>query len=819
MASPSEGTEQESPRLIEEEMKSAYLDYAMSVIIGRALPDVRDGLKPVHRRILYAMGEMGLTHKKPYKKSARVVGEVLGKFHPHGDLAAYESLVRMAQDFSMRYPLVRGQGNFGSIDGDNPAAMRYTETRLRKLAEDLLEDLDQDTVDFQPNYDASLKEPIVLPSKVPNLLLNGCTGIAVGMTTNVPPFNFNEVIDATLKVLDEPEVTGLDLLEVMPGPDFPTGGIIIGTTGIKHLFAQGKGHIIVRGKTSLEKTKKGKDAIIITEIPYLVNKAKLVEAIANLVKEKRVNGISDLRDESDREGMRIVIELKRNEDPEIVKNLLFKYSRLQSTFSANMVVIVDNRPKVLNVCQILKEFIKHREVVVTRRTQYQLKKAEERAHILEGIVKALDKLDQTIAAVKKSKSRNEASQALIKLLSITPTQAKAILEMRLQSLTSMEQDSVRTEHGELLKKIIDYKDILDKPERIISIIRKELAEMKKKYGDERRTGIEQGEETPFIMEDLIKEEDVIVTVSNAGYAKRVPIDTYRVQHRGGKGIIGTTTREGDFAKHLFIASTHTYLLAFTTNGKVYWLKVYRIPEGSRQSKGKAFVNLLNLEKGDQVSAILPVGDFKNLNTFFITKKGMVKKTSVESYSRPRSTGIIAINLVKGDEVVDVLLTSGNDEVLLMTKLGMSIRFDEGQTREMGRNTMGVRGIRVRKNDNVISGVIVQPSKSLFTITENGYGKRTPFSEYRPQNRAGMGLINIKTEGRNGAVVDAKCVTPDDELMLISRNGILIRVPVSGISEIGRNTMGVRVMRVKGDDKVISVAKLTYSEEGEDELSE
>ena len=818
MAIVSEKTEPESQRLIEEEMKSAYLDYAMSVIIGRALPDVRDGLKPVHRRILYAMGEMGLVHNKPFKKCARVVGEVLGKFHPHGDVAVYDSMVRMAQSFSMRYPLVDGQGNFGSIDGDNAAAMRYTEARLHRLAEDILQDIEQDTVDFQPNFDASLKEPIVLPSKVPNLLLNGSTGIAVGMTTNVPPFNFTEVIDATLKVIEQPDLTSMDLLEVMPGPDFPTGGIIVGTSGIRHLFAHGKGHLTLRGKVELETKSNGREWLIITEIPYQLNKSLLIKEIARLVKDKRIKGISDLRDESDREGMRVVIELKRNEDPEVVKNLLFKHSRLQSTFSANMVVIVDNRPKVLNVYQILQEFLKHRTEVINRRTQYQLTKAEERAHILEGIVKALNNLDSTIKTIRKAKGREDAANALIKLLEITTKQAKAILEMRLQSLTSLEQTGVRKEHDNLLKKITDLKDILGSKERVIVIIKDELLEMRERYGDERRTEILEIEDFSLEMEDLIKEEEVVVTVSKAGYAKRVPIDTYRTQHRGGKGIIGTVTREGDFVKHMFISSTHSYLLIFTTNGRVYWLKVFQLPEGSRQAKGKALVNLVNLRPDEKISTILPVREFDECYTFFVTKKGTVKKTALKAYSRPRSTGIIAIHLDEGDEVVDVLLTDGKSDILLASRNGMSITFNERQAREMGRGTRGVRGITLRKGDVVTAAVIADNTKSLFTITENGFGKRTPLSEYRRQNRGGMGLINIKTAGRNGVVVDAKAVGSEDELMLISRNGILIRVPVGGISEIGRNTMGVRIMRMKStDDKVMSVAAIRHSAEGAEEI--
>lgn len=807
----------EESRLIEEEMKSSYLNYAMSVIIGRALPDVRDGLKPVHRRILYAMGEMGLVHSKPFKKSARVVGEVLGKYHPHGDLAVYDSLVRMAQPFSMRYPLVNGQGNFGSIDGDNAAAMRYTETRLHRLAEELLQDLDQETVDFQANFDASLKEPIVLPSKVPNLLLNGSTGIAVGMTTNIPPFNFREVIDATLKVIEQPGITGMELLEVMPGPDFPTGGIIVGTEGIRHLFARGRGHLIVRGRVELEKGQNDRERLIITEIPYQLNKSQLIEEIAELVKEKRIEGISDLRDESDREGMRVVIELKRNEDAEVVKNLLFKHSRLQSTYSANMVVIVDNGPKVLNICQIIQEFLKHRTEVVTRRARYQLARAEERAHILEGIVKALDQLDSTIQAIRKAKGREEATKALIKLLGLTIKQAKAILEMKLQSLTSLEQEGVRNERDDLLKKIIDLKDILASPARVTGIIKDELREMRERYGDERRTEINENEEISLEMEDLIKEEDVVVTVSNAGYAKRVPIDTYRTQNRGGKGIIGTVTRDEDSVKHMFISSTHSYLLVFTTNGRVYWLKVFQIPEGSRQAKGKALVNLVGMSPEEKVSTILPLREFDERYTFFVTKNGTVKKTSLGAYSHQRNTGIIAISLDGGDEVVDVLLTDGKSDILLASREGMSIAFNEQQVREMGRGTRGVRGIALRKGDRVSAAVVADNSKSLFTITENGYGKRTQLSEYRRQNRGGMGLINIKTAGRNGAVVDAKAVSDDDELMLISRNGIIIRVPVNGISEIGRNTMGVTVMRMDGDDKVINVAALRRSAEGDEEI--
>ncbi len=806
-------------RLIEEEMKASYLDYAMSVIIGRALPDVRDGLKPVHRRILYAMGEMGLVHSKPFKKSARVVGEVLGKYHPHGDLAVYDSLVRMAQPFSLRYPLVNGQGNFGSIDGDNPAAMRYTETKLHSIAEELLLDLDEDTVDFQPNFDASLEEPLVLPSKVPNLLVNGSTGIAVGMSTNVPPFNLREVIDATLKVIGTPGITGAALLDVMKGPDFPTGGIIVGTAGIRQLFSSGRGHLTVRARIRTEELKSKKEALIVTEIPYQLNKSQLIEEIAELVKDKRVEGISDLRDESDREGMRIVIEIKRDADPDIVKNLLFKHSRLQSTFSANMVVISQNRPRVLNVCQLIEEFLKHRTVVITRRTAFRLARAEERAHLIEGLVKALDRLDDTIAAIRKSKSRETALAALVSLLGLTELQGKAILEMRLQSLTSLEQDSVRKEREDILRTILDYRDILAKPERVTRLIRDELAEVREKYGDDRRTEILTTDEEPLESEDLIRDEQVVVTISNAGYAKRVPVDTYSAQHRGGKGVIGTTAREGDVARHLFVASTHSYLLVFTTNGRVYWLKVFQIPEESRQSKGKALANLLSLAPDEKVSAVLPVRAFKEHYTFFVTRKGMVKKTPLEEYSNPRQSGIIAIRLDEGDEVVSVLLTDGKSDVLLATRDGTAIRFGEGQVRETGRSTQGVRGISLRADDEVRAAVIIAGEQSLFTITSNGFGKRTSLEEYRGQHRGGLGIINIKTEGRNGGVVDVKAVAEGDEFLLISRNGILIRVPAADISVIGRNTQGVRVMRLEGEDSVVNLARVSRSEQpGGDGLS-
>src|SRR3990167_9466336 len=799
--------DRETPRLIEEEMKSAYLDYAMSVIVGRALPDVRDGLKPVHRRILFAMGEMGLLSSKPHKKSARVVGEVLGKFHPHGDLAIYDSLVRMAQPFSLRYPLVDGQGNFGSIDGDNAAAMRYTEARLHRIAEEMLQDLDQETVAFQANFDGSLQEPMVLPPKIPNLLVNGSTGIAVGMTTNIPPFNLGEVIDATVLLLDNPGASGEEIMRVMPGPDFPTGGIILSGAELQKLHSHGRGYLMVRGRVEQEKNADQRDVLVITEIPFQLAKSALIEEIAKLVKDKRIEGVTDLRDESSREGLRVVMELRKGEDPEVVKNLLFKHSRLQSTFAANMVVLVENRPRCLGVVQLILEFLKHRREVVTRRTQFQLAKAQERSHIIEGLIAALDRLDDTIQTIRASKGREDALGALKALLSLSDAQAKAILELRLQALTSLEQDTVRDEQKEILERIADYLDVLARPERVTSIIREELVELKGRYGDARRTEILADEGASLEMEDLIKEEPMAITISSVGYAKRMPLDLYQTQRRGGKGIIAATTREGDFVKHLFVASTHSHLLCFTSSGKVDWLKVFQIPEGGRQGKGKLLVNLLSLDENERVTAVLAVREFKEASIFFVTRRGHVKKTSLESYSNPRKGGIIAIGLDEGDAVVDVLLTDGSSDILLATRKGMAIRFSGTEVREVGRSAQGVRGISLQEGDEVVAAVTPADDRELLTITENGFGKRTPLSDFHPQGRGGQGVISIKTAGRNGGVVDVKIVGPEEELMLISQQGVMIRMAAKDIPSIGRNTMGVTLMRLSGEDRVMSVASV------------
>ncbi|RMF06014.1 DNA gyrase subunit A, partial [Candidatus Woesearchaeota archaeon] len=725
-ASPA-GSERVSERVIEDEMKQSYLDYAMSVIVGRALPEARDGLKPVHRRILYAMNEMGMHHNKPFKKSARIVGEVLGKYHPHGDSAVYDALVRLAQDFSMRYPLIQGQGNFGSIDGDNPAAMRYTEARLTKLAETMLEDINKNTVEFVPNFDESLKEPVVLPSKMPNLLLNGSNGIAVGMATNIPPHNMREVSDAFIALIDNPDISVPELMEHLPGPDFPTGGIILGRQGIARAYATGRGKIKVRGKSHIE-DKGSKQQIIITEIPYMVNKAMLLEQIAQLVREKRITGISDLRDESDREGMRIVIELKKDANPDIVLNQLYAHTRLQSTFGIILLALSDNVPKVMNIKELMNEFLQHRKTVIRRRTEFDLGKAEERQHIVEGLLKALDNIDEIIELIKKSADVKEASAALQNKYALSEKQAGAILEMRLQKLTGLEQAKLKEEHEELEKQIINYKKILSSDSEILKIIKNDFAELSSQFGDERRTEIIEYEDDLDI-EDLIKPEDMVVTITHSGYIKRLPLQTYKVQGRGGKGVRGAGTREEDFVEHLFVANTHSYLLVFTSTGKVHWLKVYQIPEAGRTAKGKAIVNLLELDKGETVNTVIPVKEFSDSAYLFMTtKKGTVKKTSLSAYSRPRKGGIKAILLEEGDELMDVKLTSGSNDIILATWLGKAIRFSEKDVRPMGRTAHGVRGIMCRGNDHVVGTAVINPDEdgtaTLLTITENGYGKRT-----------------------------------------------------------------------------------------------
>lgn len=799
------------PTVIEDEMKKSFLDYSMSVIVSRALPDIRDGLKPVHRRILFAMNEMGMHHNKPSKKCARIVGEVLGKYHPHGDTAVYDSLVRMAQSWSLRYPLIQGQGNFGSIDGDSAAAMRYTEARLSKISEEILKDIDKETVKFQPNFDDSLKEPKILPSVLPNLLINGSSGIAVGMATNMPPHNLNEVCSAIIETIKNPEITIKELTELIKGPDFPTGALLCGRMGILNAYATGRGKIKIRSLINTEE-KKGKKRLIITEIPYMLNKSLLLKQIADLVKNKVVEGISGLRDESDREGMRIVIELKRDANPDIVINQLYKHSRLESVQGIMFLALKNNIPKILNLKQLMQSHIDHRFEIITKRTKYELKKAEERAHILEGLIIALNNIDEIIKKIKSSENVEKAKIRLITDYDLTDVQAKAILEMRLQKLASLEQEKIKNEYSELKKLIEKLKNILASKEAILNIIIDELNELKDKYGDLRRTKIIEYEEDLEI-EDLIEEEDMVVTISHAGYIKRLPIDSYRQQYRGGKGIIGVETKEEDIIEHIFIANTHSYLLVFTNKGKIYWLKVYKIPEASRYSKGKAIVNLIEgIEKNEKISAVIPIREFDDKHyLLFGTKNGIIKKTNIKLYSKPRHGGIWAINLDENDDLIDVVLTDGTKRIILASKFGQAVKFNETDARPLGRYSKGVIGMRLKKNDEVVGMVIASDEKSLLTITENGYGKRTNISEYRLINRGGTGVINIQTTQRNGNVISIKSVIDEDEIILISKEGKVIRTSCKFISIIGRNTQGVRLMRLNPQDKCVDIAKIVNGE--------
>ena len=792
-------------RLIADEMKESYISYSMSVIVGRALPDARDGLKPVHRRVLYTMYENGLLHNKPFRKSANVVGNCMAKYHPHGDAAIYDTLVRMAQDFSLRYPLVQGHGNFGSIDGDSAAAMRYSEARLSKLSEEMLEDIDKETVKFQPNFDESAKEPVVLPSKIPNLLINGSSGIAVGMATNMPPHNLVEISDGIIKVIDNPDTTVDELLHIIKGPDFPTGALICGRTGIINAYHTGRGKIVIRSKTEVIE-KANKKAIIVSEIPYMVNKSSLVEQIADNVRNKRIIGISDLRDESDREGIRIVIELKRDANPEIVLNQLFKHTRMQDSFGIINLALINNQPKVLNLKELIICHINHRRQVIRNRTKFDLRKAEERAHILKGLRIALANIDKVVTLIKKSGSTEDARKLLISNFNLTEKQANAVLDMKLQKLSSLEQKKIKHELESLLNLIEQLKEILASEQKILDIIKNELLEIKKKYGDERRSHFIDMEEDIEI-EDLIKEEEMVITVTHAGYIKRLPLDTYKQQHRGGKGVIATKTKEEDFVEDIFITSTHSYLLFFTNKGNVQWLKAYKVPEESRIAKGKAIVNLLNL-KDEKITAVIPVREFKKgYYLLMATKNGIVKKTDLSAYSRPRANGIRAINLDSNDELINAVLTDGTKNILLATKNGMAVKFSEKDARPIGRTSRGVRGIRLKQGDYVIGMIIAEDNHTLLTVTENGYGKRTIIEEYRLINRGGSGVINIQCTERNGKVIAIKSVNGDDGIILISRKGIIIRMSTNGISVIGRNTQGVRLMRLGQDDKVVSAAKV------------
>ena len=808
------------PRAIETEMKKSYIDYAMSVIVGRALPDVSDGLKPVHRRILFAMNEMGLAHNKAQKKSARVVGEVLGKYHPHGDMAIYDTLARLAQDFSMRYPLIDGQGNFGSVDGDSPAAMRYTECRLSAIAAEMLADVDQNTVDFADNFDSTLKEPLVLPAKLPNLLVNGSSGIAVGMATNIPPHNLTEIVDAVTLMIDR-QIKGLDtdlkeLMEVVKGPDFPTGGVIYGAQGIIEAYASGKGRIRVRAKSTIERDEEtGKAQVVVTEIPYMVNKSALLEEIAEQVKTKRIEGVSDLRDESDKEGMRIVIELKRDAIEDVVLNQLYAHSQLQTTFGIINLALVNNQPRVLTLKEMLEYYIEHRFDVVKRRTEFRLKEAEKRAHILVGLMTALDHLDDVIKIIRKAKTRDEAKGGLMSKYLLSEEQTKAILEMQLQKLTGMEMQSVRDEAQATAKLIDELKSILKDEKKILGIIKSEAAEVKQKFGDARRTSIE-ANAVDLDIEDLIPVEDVVVMTSQTGYIKRLPLDTYESQNRGGVGLMGMETKEEDYVIDMFVTCSHDYIMFFTNKGRVYWLKAYKIPAAGRHAKGKPIVNLLeHLEEGERVMNTIPVKLFDEGNFLvFATKKGSIKKTRLSAYSHVRQSGIIAIKLDEGDEVVATALTDGSKEIILATKKGLAARFDEKDARPIGRGTYGVRGIRLRKGDEVISMAIVMPKDQLLTVTEKGNGKRSLVEDYRKIHRGGKGVITIKTGGKNGDVVNVKVVNSDDQLIVTSVRGMVIRMPVHGISLQGRATMGVRLMKLKEGDRVTAIARLVGATEEE-----
>jgi DNA gyrase subunit A len=799
--------ERQTPVPIEEEMRKSYLDYAMSVIVGRALPDIRDGLKPVHRRVLFAMHELGLNWNRAYKKSARVVGEVLGKYHPHGDAPVYEALVRMVQEFSLRYPLVDGQGNFGSIDGDPPAAMRYTETRLAKIAHELLADIDKETVDFTPNFDESLQEPVVLPTKVPNLLVNGSSGIAVGMATNIPPHNLREVVDGLIRVIDDPEVSIDELMKVIPGPDFPTRGYIYGRGGIREAYTTGRGIITLRAKAHVEKMRGGREAIIVTELPYQVNKATLMEKIGELIRDKKIEGISERRDESSREGIRIVLELGRGEMAQIVINQLYKHTPMQTTFGVIMLALVGRRPQVVNLKQMLQEFVVFRREVVTRRTQYDLARAEERAHILEGLRKAVDQLDLVIRIIRQAESPDAAKDALMRQLDLSEIQAKAILDMLLQRLTQLERHKIVEEHEQTLALIADLKGILASEARLLGIIKDELAALREEFGDERRTEI-LAETTDLTIEDLLADEDMVVTITRSGYIKRTHVEAYRSQKRGGKGVTGMETKEEDIVEDLFVASTHSFLLFFTNKGKVHWLKVHEIPEGGRQAKGKAMANVLSLGEHERVATCVPVRDFESGGyILFATKQGKVKKTELSAFSHPRAGGIQAITLEEGDEVMGARRTDGQREVLLSTKQGMIIRFPEDEVRPMGRTAAGVRGIDVDEGDQVIAAETIREGVTILTVTERGYGKRTPLDEYRLQGRAGKGIIDIKTAGRNGAVVGMLQVREGDDILVVTTKGKIIRLHADEVTSQGRNTMGVRIIDIDADDQVGNLARV------------
>ena len=813
------------PINIEDEMKSAYIDYSMSVIVSRALPDVRDGMKPVHRRVLYGMHDLGVRSSSSYKKSARIVGEVLGKYHPHGDSSVYDTMVRMAQSWSLRYLMVDGQGNFGSIDGDSPAAMRYTEARMQKISEEMLADIDKDTVDHQLNFDDTLKEPTVLPTRVPNLLINGASGIAVGMATNMPPHNLSEVAEGIIAQIDNPEITIDELMTHVKAPDFPTGGIIYGYEGVKEAFHTGRGRVVLRAKADIQEVD-GRECIIVTEIPYQVNKAEMIRKTAELVNDKKIEGISNIRDESDRKGMRIVYILKRDAVPNIVLNMLYKYTSLQSSFSVNNIALVNGRPELLNLKQLIGHFIDHRHEVVVRRTTFELKKAEERAHILQGMIIASDNIDEVIALIKSSTNAEEARQKLIAKFSLSEVQAKAIVEMRLRQLTGLEQDKLRAEYDELLSTIEDLKDILDNKDRRMGIIKTETNHVVEKYGDDRRSEINFVGGS-FRIEDMIPDEKVVITISHAGYIKRTPLAEYKTQNRGGVGQKASTTRNEDFLEHLFVGTNHQYMLFFTQKGRCFWLRVFEIPEGSKTSKGRAIQNLINIEQDDKVMAFICTQDLKDeeyINSHFVimaTKKGQVKKTSLEQYSRPRSNGINAITIKDGDVLLEAKLTTGQSQVVLAVKSGKAIRFEENKTRPMGRNASGVRGIRLANDaDEVIGMVSVNDIDSdILVVSENGYGKRSKLEDYRMTNRGGKGVKTISITDKTGSLVSIKNVSDSDDLMIINRSGIAIRMEVESLRVMGRATQGVRLINLRNDDTIAAVAKVLKDDEDIEDVAD
>ncbi|WP_334072717.1 MULTISPECIES: DNA gyrase subunit A [Paenibacillus] len=802
-------------RDINVEMRESFMDYAMSIIVSRALPDVRDGLKPVHRRILYAMNELGMHPDKPFKKSARIVGEVIGKYHPHGDSAVYETMVRMAQDFSMRYMLVDGHGNFGSVDGDMAAAMRYTEARLSKIAMEMLRDINKETIDFMPNYDGEEQEPVVLPARFPNLLVNGVSGIAVGMATNIPPHNLGEVIDGVQALIANPDIDSLDLMEYIKGPDFPTAGYIMGRTGIRQAYTTGRGSITMRAKTTIEEHN-NKARIIVEELPYQVNKARLVEKIAELVREKKIDGITDLRDESDRNGMRVVIELRRDVNPNIVLNNLFKHTALQSTFGINMLAIVNNEPKILTLKEVLSYYLQHQVEVIRRRTEFELRKAEARAHILEGLRIALDHLDEVIALIRSSQTAEIARTGLMERFGLSQEQAQAILDMRLQRLTGLEREKIESEYQELLQKIAEYREILANESLVLQIISDELQEIRERFADERRTELLVGEES-ILDEDLIPQEEVVITITHTGYIKRLPLTTYRSQKRGGRGVVGMDTKNDDFVEHLFVTNSHHYLMFFTDRGKAYRLKAYEIPELGRTARGTPIINLIQIEQGETVNAVIPVERFdEDRYLFFATRQGVVKKTPIEDYINIRKGGLIAVHLREDDTLIDVKLTDGNQEVIMGTAQGMSIRFPESDVRSMGRAATGVKGITLDEDDHLIGMDVIVPDQDVLIVTTNGYGKRTPTSEYRIQSRGGKGIKTINVTEKNGPVVGLKVVKDDEDLMIITASGTLIRTSMSGISTMGRNTQGVKLINIREDDAVATVCRSDKTEEEPEE---